>query len=193
MVPLVGATFAPGRTRCMPLITMRSSRRHAGAHDAQPPLEVAGFDDAPLRHVVLAQDPHESLRLIAQNRAVGHQQRIELAGAEQQQATELAGREEAARVGHDGARADRAGGRDRPGCRRSPSGRRARRSAHRAAGCGPDWRCHGRSAARRWRSCGCISGSPTRSHRTRTRSDRRRRSSSTPSRPPGRPRPGCRR
>src|SRR5215470_3842462 len=40
----------------------------SGAHDAQASFEIARLHDALLRDIVLAQRPHESLRLIAQDR-----------------------------------------------------------------------------------------------------------------------------
>src|SRR5262245_32336578 len=82
----------------------------AGTHDAHAALEVPRLDRALFREAVLAQHPHESPRLVAQDRAVGHEQRLELSRAEQLQAAELAGNEETVGVGDQGAAAHRAGG-----------------------------------------------------------------------------------
>src|SRR5687767_8085313 len=81
----------------------------AGAHDAQAALEIARLDDALLRQVVVTERPHEPPRLVAQDGAVGHEQRLELAGAEELQAAELPRCEETARIGDERAAADGAG------------------------------------------------------------------------------------
>src|SRR4029453_15479296 len=71
----------------------------AGAHDAQASLEIPRLHHARLRDIVFAHDPHESPRLVAQDRTVRNEQRIELAGAEELKAPELPGGEEATRIG----------------------------------------------------------------------------------------------
>src|SRR5262250_10963 len=58
-----------------------------GADDAQASFEIARLDDALLGEIILAQRPHESPRLIAQDRAVGHEQRLELTGAKELKAS----------------------------------------------------------------------------------------------------------
>src|SRR5262245_25052926 len=81
---------------------------HSGADDAEASLEIARLDDTLLGDVVVAQDPHESARLVAQDRAVGHEQGFEFARADELHASKLAGGEESTGVRDECATAYRA-------------------------------------------------------------------------------------
>ena len=69
----------------MPLMTIRSSRCRPVRTTRKPRSRLPGVMAAPLGDVVLAHDPDEAQGLIAQNRAVGHEHRIVLTGAEEQE------------------------------------------------------------------------------------------------------------
>ena len=108
-VPWVTATLRPGRARCTPLITTRSSAARPAAYHAQAAEQPARLHHL-LRNLVLGTDHiHHLPRLVGDDGFIGHHQCVEGLRRIQAQVAEHAGREEPVGIRHRGARANGAG------------------------------------------------------------------------------------